>query len=100
MLILYKYPLLENPLYLGRLVYGMQTYKQINLIAAVAIAMGSMMIQGATAVFASHLKIHQSISQAKACDSGASCDNTAQNDAKVSVPPHSSNHVKISQHVD
>lgn len=89
----------------------MYKISKLSLMVIVAIAMATMMIPGAPAAFASnhhhhhhhyynHVKIHQEISQANACDKGASCHNTAQNNASVELPHHSSNNVHISQQID
>jgi hypothetical protein len=88
----------------------MQQNIRITLIAAVAIAIGALMIPGTPLAFASHhhhhhhhhnsVKIDQSATQINACDHGASCSNDASNSASVDLPHHSSNHVKISQSID
>jgi len=88
----------------------MITNTKISVIAAVAIAIGAMMVPGAPLAFAYHhhhhhhhhhnsVKIHQEISQANVC-SDSSCSNDASNSASVDLPHHSSNHVHISQSID
>jgi len=79
----------------------MQIYKQISVIAALAVAIGAMMVPGAPAAFAHHhVSIHQHISQVNLCTGGSLCDNQAHNHADVDLPNYSSNHVHISQHID
>ncbi|PWU81335.1 MAG: hypothetical protein DLM72_07450 [Candidatus Nitrosopolaris wilkensis] len=85
----------------------MYKISKLSLMVILAIAIATMMIPGAPVAFASnhhhhynHVTIHQEIIQANACDKGASCHNTAQNNASVDLPHHSSNNVHISQQID
>jgi hypothetical protein len=85
----------------------MQKYERIGLVAAVAITIGTLMIQstplalGAIKIEHEGLNIEQHISQANVCDRGASCHNTAQNGVSVNIPQVDvTNTVKIHQHID